>query len=240
MKIAIVNSFCGVSAKKLAEALKENGHVVEVFSSSKNYVPPNFTGYDYVFGYGSSYETYGERERLNKPRAVASCVDKVKTFQAFKKADVPTVEYVLHKEDIPKHWEQICIRQRVDGRKAEDLDFKYPWEDIPSGASLYTQAYFHNKEYRVVVFKDDVFIYFKQRVPVEGKPDEWWFMIQNPKGFDKMIEHARKASKALGIDYVGYDVLAKNKASYVFLEANSGALLTPEAEESIVNYFNRK
>ena len=67
------------------------------------------------------------------------------------------------------------------------------------------------------------------------------FNHQAPKGFEKIDEHCIKAAKALGIDYVGFDVLAHTKKDFVILEANSGAIMTDEAALAIVEYFlNRK
>jgi len=41
-----------------------------------------------------------------------------------------------------------------------------------------------------------------------------------------------KAAHALGIDYVGFDVLAQTKNDCVIIEANSGPILTDEALEA--------
>ncbi|MNQ79946.1 hypothetical protein D3C85_949070 [compost metagenome] len=52
-----------------------------------------------------------------------------------------------------------------------------------------------------------------------------------------MDEHCLRAAKALGIDYVGFDVVAKTKKDFRILEANSAARLEDEAENAIVEYY---
>jgi glutathione synthase/RimK-type ligase-like ATP-grasp enzyme len=66
---------------------------------------------------------------------------------------------------------------------------------------------------------------------------DWYFNNQPAKGFEEMDKHCIRAAKALGIDYVGFDVVAKNKKDFRILEANSGPRITDEAETAIVEYF---
>jgi len=79
--------------------------------------------------------------------------------------------------------------------------------------------------------------YYKAETPDDKGVLEWSFNVQPKRGFEKMDEACLKAAKALGIDYVGFDVVAMNKNDFVILEANSGPILTGEAEEAIINYY---
>lgn len=230
MKIALINSCAGESCATLAKALKEEGHDVYV---GKPYKDDKVRFSDrVVFSYGCSAQTLHEK-RFNKRDAVLNCVDKVSTFIQLNRAGVPTVEYTTDWDKIPKHWDQVVCRDKVDGRKAEGIEYYFQGE-VPKGKALYTQVFYGNYEYRIIILCGKlVGIYYKREI--DG---EWLFMLQNPKGFEGMVEHAIKAAKALNIDYVGFDVLAKNKRSYVFLEANSGPSLTGEAEAAILSLFN--
>lgn len=230
MKIAIIHSVSGISARDLKEHLELNGQQADIFRPYTD-GNPNLTKYDYVFSFGCSAGPK-HNKRLNNRDAVIQCIDKVKTFNVLKKAGIPTVNYVQDARDIPKDWEQVCCRTSLDGKKGEGLDYFFR-DDVPKhGYKLFTEVYHGEKEYRVMVFNNWVGVYWKRK---EG--NDWMFRKQPNRGFEKLIADAKKAANALGIDYVGFDVLAKSKTDYVFLEANSGATLTPEASTQIVTFF---
>lgn len=232
MKIAIVNSVAGISSKELGEFLSTPHQKVVVDK-------PNRSGridwwdMDVVFNYG--YGGYLKAKRfINTPDAVCRCVHKPSTFEAFKKAKVDTVEHTTDKDKIPKHWSWVVVRKEAAGRKAEGLAYYENVEGkIPTG-ELYSEYFEHRFEYRVVVFMGKIVgFYFKRR-----KPDgNWYFNIQKPEGFEKMGEQCLAAAKALGIDYVGFDVVAKDKKNFKILEANSAPILTAESMEAIHSYF---
>ena len=231
MKIALLHSVAGESCKKLAEALRENGHQVEVFKPWDS-GRQNFSDFDVVFAYGFSGMTYGA-PRLNKSLPTQTCINKAMTFAVFNKNQIPTVKWSTEINAEVKSWWQVCVRQSLDGRKAEGLDWVLKGEKLPK-AALYTEAHPGPYEYRVVCFMGKcVGVYYKREI--DGMHH---FKLQSRKGFEQLIKDAEKASKALGIDYVGYDVIARNKRSYAFLEANSGPMLTDEAQQAIINYFN--
>ncbi len=235
MKIAIITSVSGKSSKQLAEHLKENGIEAEVFKplDTGRY---DFRHFDYVFSYGCSAET-AHQKRLNTSPATKVCIDKVHAFQKLFAAGLPHPRFWTDKKQIPKDAESLVIRQDRKGRKAEDLQYwdRYPLEGIagpiPDG-DLYTEWFGPAREYRVTVFLDQVFVYFKQNV--DG---DHYFNIQPLKNHRKMADACLKAAKAIGIDYVSFDVLVKSKDNFVILEGNSGAALTDEVSTAIVEYF---
>lgn len=236
MKIAIIHSVSGQSAKVIKEALLTRSHgaikEVDIFKPFED-GHYNFYDYDYVLSLGCSEYSEGAT-RLNKPAAVSACVSKPKTFEALKKAGVNTVPYVLRKKDVPKDWDTVVIRTKKDGRKAEGLFYANQCDDepIPDG-ELFTRHFDHKYEYRIMVFMGKVVGRYYKREE-EG---EWYFELQPAKGFETMDDHCLRAAKALGIDYVGFDVVAVNKKNFAILEANSGARITDEAETAIVEYF---
>lgn len=231
MKIAIINSVAGVSSKELAFHLKSGGASVDVFKpfKEKRY---DYFDYDLVFNYGCSARI-SSRAIINKPVAVEACVDKPTSFQAFQRAGVDTVEYATRLDDVPAHWDWLVVREQRDGRKAEGLNY---YENIPGeipDGQLFTEYYEHRYEYRVVIFNGEVVgYYYKNR-----KPDGWWhFMVQPQRGFDKMGEQCVRAAKELGIDYVGFDVVAKDKNNFRILEANSSPIITAESKAAIYSF----
>lgn len=235
MKIAIIHSVSGKSAKQLAEGFNTRtyGQIsAEVFRPFKD-DRENFNDFDYVFSLGCSANTV-HKNRINKAEAIGTCVNKVLSFEAFNKAKVDTVAYCTRKQDVPKHWDTVVIRDDPKGRKAEGLRFanQCDGEPIPDGL-LFTEHFDHKMEFRIVVFIGKVVGRYLKRT-VDG---EWIFDLLEKRGFEKMDDHCIRAAAALGIDYVGFDVVANNKKDFAILEANSGAIMTDEAETAIIEYF---
>jgi len=229
MKISIITSVSGKSSRELADHLKENGIEASVsrpFDDGRH----DFTKSDYVFSYGCSADTHHKR-RINSAKAVDTCVSKVKTFKAL--AEFPIPRWWTRKGDIPDDVEHLVIRKEIGGRSAKNLAY---WEKadgpIPDG-KLYTEFFFHEREYRVTVFMGQVFVYYKFRT----KEDDHEFRIQPTSRFKTMVDTCRKAAIKLGIDYGSFDVVAKTKEDFVILECNSGTVLTDEVSLAIVEYF---
>lgn len=228
--VAIITSVSQKSSRQLAEALINNGIKAKVFSPFKD-GEMDMRGFTHTFGYGCSART-SDNIRLNKGKAVETCVNKVATFEALKKAGCNTVPYTTNIREVPKTWEQIVCRTKVNGRKAEGYDVLPQGSVLPAG-ELYTEYFYHKYEYRIMVFRGEVVArYFKNEV----KGDHI-FNLQPKRGFEVMDDHCIRAAAALGIDYVGFDVVANNKRDFRILEGNSGALLTDECEDAIVSYF---
>lgn len=229
MKVAIITYVAGQSSDILAEALNNNGVKTDVFRLKKvdKY---DCTAYDWVFSYGASAHTL-HKNRINHFAAVKRCVSKPDTFDCLKKERIKTVDYVLQKP-IPKHWDWVVIRDKKDGRRAEGLDYHVNDANVPNG-ELYSEYFDHKYEYRIMVFRGEVVgRYFKKE---EGT--EWTFKPQPKQGFELMDSHCVRAAKALGIDYVGFDVVANTKKDFRILEANSAPRITDEAENAIVSFF---
>ena len=229
MRVAIISYVAGPSSNQLADALRNNGVETDVFNLKNDLFIDN---YSHVLSYGCSADSK-QGERLNKRKGVLNCVDKTKTFDILKEAGCATVPYTTKKHDIPKGWDWVVIRSKVDGRKAEGLDYAENIEGrIPDGV-LFSEFFEHKYEYRIMVFRGIVVgRYFKR----EEKGD-WFFNNQPAKGFEEMDDHCIRGAKALGIDYVGFDIVAKTKKNFRILEANSGPRITDEAENAIVEYY---
>jgi glutathione synthase/RimK-type ligase-like ATP-grasp enzyme len=226
MKICVVYPRpCSVSGKELAEFLECDRDAP--YDSDRR----DFTKYDVVFNYGGGYKLQAKKI-INSRQAILTCIDKIATFQALKLAKVPHVAFVTDRRDVPASWECTVVRAKVDGKQGDSLDYVYRRADLPD-APLFTEYFDHRYEYRIVVFMGKVVgRYFKK---VEG--DDWELRVQPPKGFEKMDKACLKAAKAIGIDYVGFDVLANTKEDFRIIEANSGPMLMDEVAEHIWSYF---
>lgn len=237
--LAIITGKCILSARKLAEGMNKrtNGEwQAKVYDVRKHgQVLGNI---DHVFAYGCSEANQYVGHLVNKREAVKRCVDKIKTFETLHAAGVRVPSWTKSKQAASDVYERIVVRSKVDGRKAEDLEYFYQGDKLPD-APLYTEYFEHKYEYRIVVFMGKVVgRYYKAETGTMPNGQlEWSFNVQPKRGFENMDEACLKAAKTLGIDFVGFDVVAMNKNDFVILEANSGPILTGEAEEAIINYY---
>ena len=220
MRIAVVHpkATC-ISARKLAKLWG-----ADIFALHKTH-QRDFQGYDLVWNYGGSENISGENI-ANKPLGVARCIDKVQTFEVLKRNRIPTVEWAIKKEDVPKTWKSIVIRDSRTGRKAEGLYFAEQGEPLRDG-ELYTEYFPHEYEYRIVVMCGEVV--GRYRKDVEGA--DWLFTPMLKQGFHNVDRMCIAAAEVIGIDYVGFDVLENKYGKCVIIEGNSGAMLQDEAEE---------
>lgn len=234
MKIIVVSKYCDDSARELVQALQAN-------KIDAQYLPPieyesKLLEPHRLFAYGWSGYSHNAKERINTRLATKDCIDKATTFRKLADYAVPIPAYELDRQRVPKTWNHVVVRKTRTGRKAEGFDIVYqPEQELPDG-ELYTEYFYHKYEYRVVVFKEQVFVYYKRR----NNEEEHELVFQDSRKYPMLVEDARKAAKALNIDYVGFDVVAQNKRSYRFLEANSGPILCDEVCNAIVDYYSQQ
>lgn len=202
------------SAKKLAEAL---GGIR--CSSDVSALPNSF-----VINYGCSSPLVAD-VIINHPVAVANCVNKKATFALLASAGVPVPDWAEGYKNIPKDWELVVSRKKANDGRGKDIQYASK-EDSPKDCELYTEYFEHQWEFRIVLLNGKIVgRYAKER----DADDMWQFIIQDKGFFPHIDEACITAAEALGIDYVGFDVLAQANDVFVVLEANSAPILTPEA-----------
>lgn len=236
MKIALLTSHAQKSCRELIEALNAAGHNAIQYDPWKQNM--DHRRFDYIFSYGCSAATFGA-PRLNQAQAVTRCVYKTETLKTLKKAGIPCPDFRVNSDLVPHTWKYVVCRKDETGRKAEGM-LTVAWEDMDYYQShlcnFFTEYFPHRNEYRVVVFRGKVVGVYHKTL----RDGMHHFMIQDSRnGYDKIIESCERAAMALKIDYVGFDVVAARKDSFKILEANSGPILTEEASDSIVNFFNQ-
>lgn len=240
MKVAIITYVAQESSRKLAKALKAAGIIANVFDMNHTN-EWEVRKYDYIFAYGCSAASDYRIKRLNSAKATKACIDKLQTFAALSKVGVPIPEYTSdRKKAAARKWATTVVRDSRTGRKAEGYTLvDYP-DKLPEG-ELFTEYFFHKREYRIVVFNGEVVGRYYKRPEIHKDGYEWHqFSLQRAGGFEDMDRYCLKAAKALGIDYVGFDVVSVDKRNFKILEANSGPILTDEAEAAIIKYFKEK
>lgn len=216
------------SAKELANYI--NADALNPFESTIR----NYNNYDHVFNYGCNRNIVPHRSIINKPSAVAKCIDKVQTFLAMQAVGAPHPAFTTNKSEVPNTWKSIVIRKNRFGAQAKDLIYKDRGETLPDG-DLYTEWYKHKFEFRVVVFRGQVIgRYLKEEETGTGR---WCLNSMDPLGFEQIEAHCVNSARALGIDYCGFDVLAKDQTHFTILEANSAPIITADALTSIKSYY---
>jgi glutathione synthase/RimK-type ligase-like ATP-grasp enzyme len=228
MNIVIVYpKVCTRSAKLLAFEL--NAELVKLSELNSIRSSLLIKNADKVFNYGCSNLIIANKDKvINSGFAVSTCVDKMATNRTLKMCNVPTVDMTTSWNDIPKSWKTIVYRPTVDGNRAKGLEFYTDKETCPK-EGLYSKYYKHDYEMRIVVYKGKIAgRYIKEEV--DG---EWHFVEVHAKGLNKVDKACVLAANTIGIDFVGFDILAKDLENFVIIEANSGSTMTPEVLQKI-------
>lgn len=221
------------SAKALAEAIGA------VHCNPYEQDRYDFSKYDGVINYGVSRKLRYQNI-VNTPEAVSICVDKLKTFEIFKKNGIAHPGFTTKKAEVPKDWETVVVRTDLYARANKGMDYWYAHEGKPlPDAVLYTKYFEHENEYRIVVLFGEVMgRYIKKTIVDAESPDgRWDFLLMHKQGFEAVDAECIKAAKALGIDYVGFDVVENKKGQFQILEANSGPILTEEVSAKFIKAF---
>lgn len=192
----------------------------------------NYNHYDHVFNYGCNRNITEHRSIINKPHAVAKCIDKVKTFLYMRDVQAPAPEWVTQKTSIPRTWKQIVVRKGRFGAQAKDLLFVERGDPIPD-ADLYTKYFKHKFEFRIVVFRGAVI----GRYLKEEENGVWSLNSMDKEGFEEIDRHCIATAQHIGIDYVGFDVLSNSQTDFVILEANSAPIITAESLTTVRDYY---
>jgi glutathione synthase/RimK-type ligase-like ATP-grasp enzyme len=226
MKICVLYpDACSESARELARALGATAA-----NPYKDYAPRA----DWYFNYGTE-ENASLRKQINTGGAVLRCIDKHRTFEKLSHAGVPVPTFTTDSK-VASKWERVVCRSTVEGRGNEGMSYWYQWDGGKPRGKLFTEYFEHVAEYRIVVFMGKVVGRYRKDIQPNGN---WNFTLMTLIGFRDVDRSCIQAAQALGIDYVGFDVLENKKGVYVVLEANSGPILTEESKKAIVKHFKQ-
>lgn len=192
----------------------------------------NYNNYNHVFNYGCNRNLVTHRSIINKPSAVAKCIDKVATFNSMLTVGAPYPAFVTSKSEIPRTWKQIVVRKNRFGAQAKDLLFVERGDPIPD-ADLYTKYFKHKFEFRIVVFRGTVI----GRYLKEESNGIWNLNSMDKEGFEEIDRHCVATARNLGIDYVGFDVLSNSQTDFILLEANSAPIITADTLTTVRDYY---
>jgi hypothetical protein len=230
MKIILAPKACKESATRLANALG-----IRMYNPYKEDYPVG-DHVKMIINYGcSEYRRNKFTKDFNTQIHARCCINKLLTFRALRANGLSVPEFTGRKQ-VASMWDNdeivVCHTKR-DGRKNEGIEYRHPDELVD--AHVYTKYFFHKKEYRVLVFNHKVIgIYSK----ILDDENNWDLVKLQLRGFNEIIEQCEKASRAVAMDFVGFDVVANTRKDFKILEANSGPIITDEAIEAFKKFFN--
>lgn len=216
------------SANRLAQVL--GGKVMNI----KTMIIPQT--WDVVINWGSSECPYGVDVRvLNRPSAIRTASNKREAFRVLQQAGVQIPAFATSKADVS--WEGLTVvRHKLTGHSGEGIELVDDKAALPV-APLYVEYIPKKDEYRIHVIGTSITTIQRKgaRSDFDGKPD---FKVRNHKnGFVfvrqsdvggpitpplEVLEQARAAIAALGLDFGAVDIVWNEKAKKAYvLEVNT-------------------
>lgn len=221
---------------------------------------------DYVINWGCSQLTrelvdarrhFGVAEPsliLNWPDCIAKAVNKLTAFQAMEGA-VSIPEFTTNHADASKWIDEghtVVCRLKLTGHSGEGIVIVGPDEGIANLplAPLYTKYVKKNAEYRVHVFGDEAFFVQKKARKLEVPDEEVNWQVRNLKGgfiyanqnveaSEAIINQAKLAIAALGLDFGAVDIVVKKDGTPYVLECNTACGLEGTTLDKYVEQFTK-
>lgn len=233
MRIIVLHPKCAKeSAKALNNVFQAAGFESSTFNPYRNKVFDNFKRNASIFNYGVSDVYVNRGKCFNYPAAVKIAKNKLDTLSVLTRKSVPCINFTTDRSQALT-WESVCVRKTLEGRANEGLTF---WNQGIDGAQmehgrLYTEYYQHHTEFRVVVFKGKVIGRYEKLCDDDGT---WVFNELSSKLMSKIDKACIDATKAIGLDYSGVDVLVNSPTEFKICEVNSAPTLIEGVGEKIV------
>jgi len=233
------------SAKILAE--KMGGKVLKHVNSK--YAPRDG---DIIINWGSSNPPdFRKGTTLNKDVKIAS--NKLSAFKKMKEEGVSIPDFYENKEEIPNGDEAypIVCRTILNGHSGAGIVIADGVDDLVD-APLYTKYVKKADEYRVHVVRDEVAMIVRKarRMDVEKENVNWrvrnlaggfvFVMLDEGDVEACVVEEAKKAIKALSLDFGGVDVIFnKYEGKAYVLEVNTACGLEDRTAEAYAQAFEK-
>lgn len=228
------------SARQVAEAMGAPRVRVDIEIMTPN---PNYT----VINWGSGDLPAAIRgcRVINKAEAVNRAVNKQRTFEALKAANVPTPDWTSDRA-VAQGWADqgtpLVARTKLEGKDGDGIillkELRTDWFGrtltLPD-AKIYTKFIQAREEYRVNVCTGRT-VGVQKKVPIGNNPNNDIKTGGNGYGFHLLAESeiphgirpvARAAVAALGLDFGGVDLIVGVDGNAYVLEVNTAPELTP-------------
>jgi hypothetical protein len=214
--------------------------------SSYEYVPG-----DIVLNWG----LYGARPypiSFNQFEAVGICTSKQRSYAAFKKHNVPTVD-VTKSRDTASRWllagHKVYARSQDSGCLGAGITVCKPGQrtDLPN-VEFYTKGFPATREFRIYVYNQVVIGVYEKKEP-RGKvldhdvraSDDWLYCTIGLQPYPPaLLLGAIGATLAVGLDFAGVDIALDNGDNVCVYEVNSAPWLNETIVGKLVPLFKRK
>lgn len=185
---------------------------------------------------------------LNPPASVANAVNKLKAFKLMAdKVSLPVwTEDAVEAAKWLADGNAVVVRHKLNGHSAEGLEIVEKGE-IPK-APLYTKYIKKDQEWRVHVFKGQVFFVQRKARKKDVPDDQVNWQVRNLKGgfiyahqdvvaSEKVKEQAIAAITALELDFGAVDIITNKRGDAYVLEVNTACGLEGTTLERYVEQF---
>lgn len=229
------------SAKEIARALG----VKRIIPGGKYRPTPSTT----VINWGSSSMHFDNNNVVNKSSAVAKAANKLSAFLTMQLSGVSTVEFTTEARKVAA-WLNVgnkaVVRHKLSANSGDGIEILRRGDEVPY-APLYTKYLRKDREFRVHVFKGNVFD-FQEKKKKSGYIHEdnansslirshlngWIFCRSGVICPEYIQQEAIKAIKSLGLDFGAVDIIDAGGKAFV-LEVNTA----PGMEHTtLANYVN--
>ena len=234
------------SARTIRNFLKERSYETKLVYPDGNYHPkPNH----FLIDWGNSTIPDWELDKvgnlLNHPCYIGGAVNKIDTFIKLKEVGVITPIYTTSPREAYqwlKQGKKIISRSTVTGHSGQGIEIITEEEELTS-VPLYTQLIHPKREFRVYVFKGEVFE-IREKIKVEEREPDYYhpqglrsYVFSHVNGYRfrqvshrywdnrkylTMREESIKSIAALGLDFGAVDVIyAIDQDKVYILEVNT-------------------
>lgn len=251
MRIRIVPYKLG---SKSAKALAKGLNVMRIKTSGTRFIPRQN---DLLINWGCSASPFinSNGQWLNHPNAVSNAANKLKTFQLLKEAEVSIPTFVTNKVDAEALFDNgttvVYCRTKLRGKGGSGIVVANSKEELVD-APLYTAGILRSDEFRLHVFKGEIFdVVQKRKRTTDADPamfnhyirnhDNGWVFAREgaAEAIDDTIRStAITAIRALSLDFGAVDMRVdrESRQPYV-LEVNTAPGITGTTEINYVNKF---
>lgn len=251
MRVRIVPYKLGSKSSRL---LAKGLDVLRINTPNTRFIPRHN---DVLINWGCSASPFVNSRGvwLNHPNSVSNASNKLRAFQLFKEASVSIPDFATNKEDAKALFDSdsviVYCRTRLCGKGGAGIVLAKNVDELVD-APLYTKGILNSDEFRIHVFKGEVFdVVQKRKRTTDADPtifnehirnhDNGWIFAR--EGVAEAIDDAIKntaisAISSLFLDFGAVDIRVdrETKQAYI-LEVNTAPGITGTTETNYVNKF---
>lgn len=208
---------------------------------------------DVIINWGNSEVPTWDNDNvrwLNRPQRVGVASHKLRTLEALREANVPTLEFTTDRRVAQGWMGDVYVRHRLQGHSGDGIEIVDQDTDLPQ-APLYTKKIENNGEYRVHVVDGRVIDYRKKSRRVEDEPTEdqkairtlengWIYRQGDLRRLERIEELAISAINALGLDFGAVDIIQDTDRNEYVLEVNTAVGLADNTLASYLEAFQQQ